>query len=193
MNKKIVAAVLISVLFATVVPILLSVLFSSQTEGKIVVEKRIDAPYLNAMSKDMELIFFGYVGCSKVCTPILHQLDNFYDSPSFAPLRPYVGVTFVNLMPEVEADQPQTFAQSFNTAFEGVYLTQRQLMEIDRDFSLFFSKSLREAGEIDHSDYVYLVHREKNGDLKLINIYMTHPLKTGMIIEDIQRYKKGME
>lgn len=184
---------LLSVLFAIAVPVLLSVLFSSQTKGKIIVNKRIDAPYLDSMSKDLELVFFGYVGCTKVCTPILQKLDDFYDSPSFASLKPYVGVTFVNLMPELQPDQPQMFAQSFNPLFEGVYLTQRQLMEIDRDFSLFFSKSLSQAGEIDHSDYVYLVHREKNGDLKLLNIYMTHPLKTDMIIEDIQRYRKGSE
>lgn len=175
------------------VPLILSAVFSKQTQGKIEVNEHIEAPYLLGGSQELQLVFFGYVGCTKVCTPILQQLSSFYDSAPFASLKPHVGFTFVNLMPEVEPDQPQMFAESFNPAFRGVYLTQRQLMNIDRDFSVFFSKSISEAGEINHSDNVYLVHKEKSGKLQLINIYMTHPFKKEMLIEDILEYQKGMQ
>lgn len=174
-------------------PLIFSAFFSNQVQGKIEINRPIDAPYLQSGSQSLQLVFFGYVGCTKVCTPILHDMSGLYDSEVFASLKPYVDFTFVNLMPEVETHQPQIFAESFNPDFRGIYLTQRQLMNIDRDFSLFFSKSISESGEINHSDYLYLIHKDKNGTLKLINIYMTHPLKKEMLIEDIHRYRKGME
>ncbi|MDD5717987.1 MAG: SCO family protein [Sulfuricurvum sp.] len=162
-----------------------SLFFSKQTKGKIVINKVIEAPYLKGSNKEVFLVFFGYVGCTKVCTPILHRLNDFYTSKAFAPLKPYVGLTFVNLMPEVTPEQPGEFAHSFNPNFQGVYLSQRQLMGIDRDFALFFSKSLRDISEIDHSDYVYLMERQKDGRLKLHSIYMTHPLNASMLQDDI--------
>ncbi|WP_295067196.1 SCO family protein [Sulfuricurvum sp.] len=180
-------------LFAMGAPLLFSALFSNQNQGKIEVNRPIEAEYLRGGKEELQLVFFGYVGCTKICTPILHQLSDFYQSKAFEPLKGSVGFTFVNLMPEVTPDQPGIFAQSFNPAFRGVYLTQRRLMDIDRDFNLFFSKSIQDAGEINHSDYVYLVRTEKNGDLKLITIYMTHPLKRDTIVEDILAYQKGMK
>ena len=191
MNKKVIFTALLFIFLLIVAPLLQSFFFSHQSTGKIVINQSIDAPYLHNADKEYLLLFFGYVGCVKVCTPILHRLDAFYDSTEFSPLKPFVVVTFVNLMPELEQNQPQLFATSFNPEFEGVYLTQKELMGIDRQFSLFFSKSLSDPNELDHSDHLYLLQRQKNGELILKNIYTTHPLNKMMIIEDILALQKG--
>lgn len=193
MNKKIILATLFFIFLLMVAPLLFSFMFSHQSYGKITVEQQIDAPYLANTSKDWMLIYFGYVGCTKVCTPILHDLDDFYDSTSFQPLKKSVGFCFVNLMPEVEQDQPDAFAKAFNTEFDGFYLTQKEILSIDREFNLFFSKSLRDVAEINHSDYLYLVHQGENGALVLKNIYTTHPLNRELIISDIHELQKGKE
>jgi protein SCO1/2 len=117
-------------------------------------------------------------------------LDKFYDSNTFAPLKDSVGLYFINLMPEVQRDQPDQFAKAFNGQFRGFYLTQKELMTIDREFNLFFSKSLGDITELNHSDYIYLVHREKNGKLVLKNIYMTHPLNKELIVDDVLKLQK---
>jgi protein SCO1/2 len=187
MNKKIILAVTLFVLLLIAVPFVQGLFFAQQTTGKIMINKPINAPYLKDTNKDLTLIFFGYVGCVRVCTPILHQLDDLYDSSAFAPLKPFVGVSFINLMPELGTNQPQAFAESFNPQFEGVYLTQKELMGIDREFSVFFSKSLSEKGEIDHSDHLYLIEREKSGTVVLKNIYTTHPINKALIVSDIQK------
>jgi len=193
MNKKIILTVLLFIFLVIAVPLLQSLFFIQQTSGKIVIEQRIEAPYLRHTDKDLALVFFGYVGCVKVCTPILHQLDAFYDSSLFAPVKPLVSISFVNLMPELEANQPELFAKSFNPHFQGVYLSQKELMGIDRQFSVFFSKSLSEPGEIDHSDHVYLIQRQKNGEILLKNIYTTHPLNKELIVKDILDLQKESE
>ncbi|MDP3587698.1 MAG: SCO family protein [Sulfuricurvum sp.] len=190
MNKKITLAVVFFIFLGILLPLLFSLLFSNQRSSTIVIDQRIQAPYLRHTSKDWILVYFGYVGCVKVCTPILQNLDNFYDSQSFESLKESVGFVFINLMPEVERSQPDAFAKSFNPKFEGFYLTQKELMSIDREFNVFFSKSLRDVTEINHSDYVYLVQRKQNGDLILKNIYATHPLNRELIITDIDRLQK---
>ncbi|MDD2267371.1 SCO family protein [Sulfuricurvum sp.] len=187
MNKKIVLAVVLFVVLLVAVPFIQALFFTQQTAGKIVINQPINAPYLNNTKKEITLVFFGYVGCVRVCTPILHQLNDFYDSPQFAPFQGTVGVSFVNLMPELDKNQPQLFAESFNHEFEGVYLTQKELMSIDRELNVFFSKSLSESGEIDHSDHLYLIEREKSGIVVLRNIYTTHPINRSLIVDDIRK------
>ncbi|MDD4855777.1 MAG: SCO family protein [Sulfuricurvum sp.] len=190
MNKKIILAVIFFIFLVIAVPLLQSLFFTQQTNGKIVIEQRIDAPYLYNTNKDLILVFFGYVGCTKVCTPILHELSNFYESKGFAPLKPFVAFSFINLIPELESNQPEMFAKAFNPEFKGIYLSQKELMTVDREFSLFFSKSLRDVREIDHSDHLYLIERQKNGSLILKNIYTMHPLNQEEIIKDILKLQK---
>lgn len=190
---KVVLAIIFFILLLVVVPLVQTLFFAQQTAGKIVVNQPVDAFYLQHSKKDLTLVFFGYVGCTKVCTPILYKLNDLYNSTSFVPLKPFVGFSFVNLMPEIASDQPEAFAELFNHDFEGIHLSQKELMEIDRDFNLFFSKSLMDVGEINHSDHIYLIQRQKSGKVVLKNIYTTHPLNNDMIIEDIIKLHKERE
>lgn len=185
MNKKIVLGVFLFVLLMIIVPLLQIFLFSAHTMGKIEINQRINAPYLEDSDKELMLVFYGYVGCVKVCTPILQKLDNFYDSKEFVPYKRSVELNFVNLMPELESHQPDSFAKSFNPQFIGRYLSQKELMNIDRSLGVFFSKNLSQPDEIDHSDNLYLIQREKNGTLILKSIYTMHPLNHELLVHDI--------
>lgn len=166
-------------------PLITSYMFARQTQGKITVEKTVVAPYLLSTKKRLFLVFFGYVGCTKVCMPMLERLDEFYRSPDFHSVRDDVGVVFVNLMPGVDSHAPEAFARSFNPEFEGVYLDHRQLLTIDRDFRLFFARSMIHPDEIDHSDFLYLVEKMPDGELRLDAIYHTRPLNTRMVVRDV--------
>lgn len=190
MTKRIVLPVFLFIVMIFVIPAVQGILFAGHTTGKMVIEKELVAPYLRGSDKDMMLVFFGYVGCVKVCTPILQELDKLYDSKEFAKHKDNVDLMFVNLMPELEPDQPDIFAKSFNPSFKGVYLTQKQLMSLDRELGVYFSKSIRDSAEIDHSDNLYLVKKQKDGTLILKSIYSMHPLKSEMLINDIAKLNK---
>lgn len=190
MSKKIILASILFLFLLIAIPMIQFFMLTQENGGRIAVNKRIEAPYLNENQKEYLLVFFGYVGCVKVCTPVLHQIGDFYASAQFAPLKPFVGVSFVNLMPELAPDQPDMFAKSFHPDFKGVYLMQKELMRVDRQFSLFFSKSISDPGEIDHSDHLYLIQRKKDGSLILKNIYSTHPIDRAMIMDDIRKLQK---
>lgn len=170
MVRKRLPSIVLLVALAVAGPVALSLLFSTQTKGRLEINRPIDAPYLQGSPHEFELVFFGYVGCTNVCTPILEEVARMYRSDTFAPLRQRVGVTFVNLLERVGPDQPQVFASAFDPSFRGVY----------------FLKTLDREGEIDHSDHLYLVHRDHDGSVTLINIYLTHPINPEIIIRDIR-------
>lgn len=193
MNKKIIFAFLLFSVLIILIPIVQSFLFSVNSGGKITLNQTIEAPYLKDVKEEYTLMFFGYVGCINVCTPILDKLGKLYDSPSLKPLHNRVGFVFVNLMPDVSVEQPDEFAKSFHPKFKGIYLSQKQLMHIDRELGVFFSKSMSEPSEIDHSDHLYLIEHHDNGTMTLKAIYSMHPLHDDELIKDImnlQREKK---
>lgn len=151
-------------------------------------EKEIHADYLKSGQKEYMLVFYGYVGCTKICSPVLENLNRFYSSKEFAPYASNVDLVFVNLMSEVTTEQPDQFAKSFNQEFRGVYLSEKELNRIDKELQLFFTKRKGESFEIDHSDYVYLIRHEGKEKLRLINIYHTHPFIPSVVIDDLKAY-----
>lgn len=190
MFKKYRLFIIISILLLTllaVLPFVFSMLFSKTalSQGKIVVNKQINAPFLSSIKKDNIVVFFGYVGCTKVCVPILSELNSIYESQKMEVFKKTTAFVFVNLTPEIPSDEPQIFARGFNSDFKGIYLSKRELFNIDREFALFYSAGLTDKKEIAHSDSVYLIKNE-NGKFILKNIYMTHPFKPDLLLEDIK-------
>ncbi|EDZ62652.1 periplasmic Cu-chaperone (thioredoxin-fold) [Sulfurimonas gotlandica GD1] len=187
-NKKykIVTIVLLSIFFL-MVPFIQSFIFVSNTKGKIEINKELEASYVKSDRKFI-LLFFGYVGCVDVCTPLLEKLNTMHESKEFEAVKEDVEVMFVNLTPEVEKHQPDNFAKVFNKDFKGVYLSRKETLSIDRTFGLFFSRSLSDKTELDHTDFLYLIENASNRQV-LKNIYSVHPFNKEKITEDIKQLK----
>ena len=164
-------------------PFLQSLFFSHTNEGTIQIDKLVEADFIKS-DKKLVLLFFGYVGCQEVCAPFLRELSTIYESKEFRSVRGDVDVVFVNLTPTAEASQVDSFAKFFNNAFNGVYLSKKELFGVDRNFSMFFSQSIGDKSELNHTDYLYLL-RNANGERLLKNIYSTHPLRKEKLINDI--------
>ena len=49
------------------------------------------------------------------------------------------------------------FAKYFNKNFNGIYLSRKEILDIDRDFGVFFSRDLNEKTELNHTDHIYLI------------------------------------
>lgn len=187
MKNKIYKVLGISALFIFFmsVPFLQSFIFLSNTQGKIEVDKKIEAHYINS-DKKIVLLFFGYVGCTDACTPLLERLSALYESREFEAVREGVDIIFINITPEVQEYQPELFAKFFNPAFRGIYLSKKETLNIDRTFGMFFSRSMSDKTEVDHTDYLYLVKNDSNAKI-LKSIYSVHPFNKEKIIEDIKQ------
>ena len=173
------------------VPFIQSLIFSSKTKGCIEINKEVNADFINS-DKKIIIMFFGYVGCSDVCTPILQDLDDLYQSQEFKKIKKDVEILFVNLTPEVQQFQPDLFAKYFNDNFNGIYLSRKETLNIDRNFGLFFSRDLSEETELNHTDYIYLIDNYSKSKV-LKNMYTAHPLNRIKIINDIILLKSNKE
>ncbi|MDD2789934.1 MAG: SCO family protein [Sulfurimonas sp.] len=182
-NKKVLLTITLFTSFMLFFLFLQNILFSSTTleNSKIVLNKEVDATFLNAIKEKNVVLFFGYVGCVDVCTPLLQELSTFYTQD----LQDSTAVVFVNLLPAVTSDQPQLFASSFHQKFKGLYLSKKELYDIDRNFSLFYTAGLLDANELSHSDSIYLLTKSE-GKRVLKSIYTTHPLNITQLTQDIK-------
>lgn len=186
-NKKISLTVISLTVFMFIFVFLQNLLFSSTNleNSKLVINKEIDSHILDSIQASNIVLFFGYVGCTDVCTPLLHELNAMYSSAAFEELQGSTAIVFVNLIPESKPDQAQLFASFFNNKFIGLHLNKQELYSIDRKFSLFYSPSISDKNELSHSDSIYLL-KKKDTRLILENIYMTHPFNAMQLIQDIK-------
>jgi len=145
-------------------PLMSSLLLKSSdlSSTKLEINKTIKNTFLNDIDTDTVVLFFGYVGCVDICTPILQDLATMYESKEIKPIQDRFKVVFVNLTFQVDPLQPKYFAQFFHKKFEGIYLSQNELHNIDRVFSLYYSTSLLNDLEVNHTDNIYLLKRNKD-------------------------------
>ena len=180
--------VLLFFLILLAVPFIQSLFFSSKSNGTITISKEIDADYIKS-DKKIVLLFFGYVGCKYVCTPDLEKIAKVYKSDELEGIKNDIDVIFVNLKPEVYKDAPDIFAKSFDPHFKGIYLTKREIQNIDRNFGLSFSDDISDKTQMNHSDNLYLLINNSNVKI-LENIYFMHPLNSNDLTSKLIKLDK---
>ncbi len=189
-KKNIIFSLLLFILIIIIPMVQFLLLTQSNTlNGKIEVNKTIKAPFLKEFKKETIIMFFGYVGCTDVCIPLLNQIKTMYEEKGFKKFYSYTDIVFVNLIPGINPEAPTKFAQTFNENFKGIYLKQDQLMTIERNFKLFFSQNIFNKTKLNHTDYIYLLKRQPNEQLILENIYTSHPFKAPDLINDLIQLK----
>ncbi len=180
MRKKL----LFIIVFAGVI---LSILFLNtwkDNSHKINLNREIKTTIFNQYKEEQLLVFFGYVGCVDVCTPRLEELNEIYtqvDSNKTA-------VVFINLSKVYDEDLPLLFVHHFNKNFYAPHLDKNILDEIKSEFNIYFAQSFRSSEDYDHTSFVYLLKREKDG-FKLKSIYIATPLQKKAIVADLKGIK----
>lgn len=182
LKKKILGLLLILATFSILFLIFIPSFYSNNTAGKFEKEVDINLQFLEKEEKPIVLIFFGYVGCTDVCTPALHQLNEIYkkiDSKN-------VSLYFINLLTSADPQSVDAFAKSFNPAFKGVYLNQKEIDTVITKLNVMSVPSLLDKNVIDHSAFLHLFIKE-NDVYKQKYIYTTSPFDMDYIIKDITK------
>jgi len=172
--------ILFILLFSVFIMLLPS--FSSKGVSRMEMNKSMELPYILDANKDIELIFFGYAGCIAICTPRLESLSAWY---THLENKNKIGVRFMDISAPKDRELPMAFAQAFNKDFIGVHLAQSQIREYTRPFQVYFSTSLIDSTEFDHTANLYLLKRE--GQKKVLRyIYTSYPFDFEQINLDIK-------
>lgn len=185
-NKPLVITFFI-ILFVLLVTLGQSFIFEKTMQSGIAVNQNVTTSFIHNNSK-INIVFFGYVGCRYVCTPDLQEIAAWYASKEMDTYRDQTEVLFVNIKSEINTSQAQLFAQSFHPEFQGITLSKKELLNLDRAFGVYFSDDLSNKGELNHTDNLYLLNRTnlKNDILNLVKIYSLHPLQKQELTKNIQ-------
>lgn len=174
----------IALLIVISIAIMIIPSFATQNVSRHTLNKKIDLPLIASNNKDVNIVFFGYSGCAKICTPRLMELAKFYETFS-KEKKERIGVEFIDISSPKEKELPENFATSFNKNFQGIYLNQEILRDYTKAFSVYFSPSLMNNGEFEHTANLYLV--KKTGEKKEIRyMYNAHPYDFKQINSDIE-------
>ena len=140
-------------LVITIVLIFFSGNFTNTT-SIIKTNQNIKSEVFRDYNNEYLFVFFGYVGCSDICTPRLQELSFIYNELK-ANYKIDIDTLFINISILRDSTLPQLFASSFNKDFDGFYLNNDSIKLLKKEFSIYSSPSLRLKGDYDHSTFLF--------------------------------------
>ena len=184
MKRKIQSASTIILVLVVSVLIMIIPTFFTKSISRVALKQEINLPLILDDEKDVKLLFFGYSGCSDICTPRLMAIDEFYNTLN-ADIKKKVGIEFLDISLPKDRELPSRFAKFFNPDFKGIYLSNNVLRKYTKAFNVFFSKSLIDETEYDHTSHIYIL-KKAQGRKELRYIYNSYPYDFKQINLDIK-------
>lgn len=189
MKKKLYALFIILLVLSVSVLVMIAPSFATKGISRVELSQELQLPLILNDEKDIKLVFFGYAGCTDVCTPRLYDISVFYSSLN-EDTKKRLGVEFLDISIPKDETLPDTFAKFFNKNFKGIYLDKSILREYTKAFSVYFASGLLDKTEFDHSNNLYLIQKNKNKK-ELRFIYHAYPFDFKQIRKDIEELKNG--
>lgn len=119
--------------------------------------------FLIDSENDIELLFFGYMGCASVCPLSLAKLAGLLKSLDEANSVNRVGATFVDVLGNPDRSESLEYGLSFSKQIRGTGLCPDQFKKVGSEFNITVRPSFRDKGEYFHTDHFFLLHRKENG------------------------------
>jgi protein SCO1/2 len=167
--------------FGVILGLAFPTLTDAKNAGRSEDRRSVDFPFLKGEKSELILVYFGYVGCTRVCTPALNDLSGIYDEIEVKGFKRIPSIWFVNMTPEMDPLSVQSWASHFDKRFKSYAPTQSELTEMVHTLNLVYTKMGVEA---EHMPYAYLI-RKKGERYELVYIYTTLPYNRSLILEDI--------
>ena len=184
MLRKIFGIFLLFVVVSVSITIVIIPTFFTKNISRTSLHKEIRLKAILDSKEDIEILFFGYSGCSDICTPRLETIAKLYDTLD-AQTKKRVSLKFLDISLPADKTLPQRFANYFHKDFRGVYLDNKVLREYTKVFSVYFAPSLSDKTEYDHTTNLYIVKRSKRSD-EIRYIYSAYPYDFQQIKLDIK-------
>ncbi len=184
-TKIIFGIFLITLMLSTLLFTAFPSLYSNNETGKIY--KQVDTNFNFLKNEDSEyvLLYFGYVGCTTICSPALNEISQIYKKLDKNKFTFY----FVNLQENIPKENVDLFAKVFDEDFTGIYLNNQEIKKIINTLNIKFVPSMLDKYEIDHSGFLHVLKKEENNIYQQKFIYTTRPLQIEEIIKDLNNTK----
>ena len=182
-QKLISTSILLLVIFVSVLVMIIPTFFTKGI-SRVTLNKEVNLPLILNDEKDIKVLFFGYAGCTDVCTPRLQSLSKFYETLD-KDIKKRVGVEFLDISVPADKLLPLRFAEYFNPDFKGIYLANNILRDYTKEFDVYFAQSLIDKSEYDHTSNIYVLKKSQNKK-ELRYIYSSYPYDFKQINLDIR-------
>ncbi|KIM09099.1 MAG: hypothetical protein KU28_00185 [Sulfurovum sp. PC08-66] len=159
----------------------LGLFWGDKTQG-IHRDTPIELPFAVDPHHTVVLLYFGYVGCQNICTPMLEEIATLYHEHT---ISSNVGLYFVNL--STPALGAQEFASFFHPDFRGIDLHNTPRQALMRACEAYSSDGLIDRDALEHTPYLYLVTRDDMGSFRLKYTYISRPLNATSLRDDITK------
>lgn len=172
---------LIFAAFGIIAALAFPALSDPEHAGRSEDRRAVNFPFLKKENSQLILVYFGYVGCTRVCTPALNDLSGIYNDISAKKFKRIPSVWFVNMTPEMDSESVQSWAEHFNSGFKSYAPSAEELQEMVHTLNLVYTNMGVEA---EHMPYLYLI-RKQGERYELLYIYTSSPYNRSLILEDI--------
>ena len=179
--KTISGILLVIIGFGVIAGLAFPALTDPKNAGRSEDRRIVDFPFLKEESAELVLVYFGYVGCTRVCTPALNELADIYREMETKEFKRIPSVWFVNMTPEMDPLSVQSWAEHFDKRFKSYAPSQNELNEMVQTLNLVYTNMGVEA---EHMPYAYLIRKQAQG-YELVYIYTSSPYNRSLILEDI--------
>ncbi len=146
-------------------------------------EKRISVsfPFLSNEKAELLLVYFGYVGCTRVCVPALDDLVQMHQAMQNKGLKHIPDIWFVNLTPQMDRLSVRSWVDHFNKQFKSYAPSEPELEGMVNTLDLVYTQM---GAKAEHMPYLYLL-RKKGESYELLYIYTSSPYNRQLILKDI--------
>lgn len=169
-----------------VVPILF-LIFYSKEHTFIEQNQTLPEKYNNYFKDGFTLLYVGYTGCRTICVPRLTEIS------TIQRVLKDNGIKNLNYLFLDLRDYGEETSKDFLKAFEGKFnvltLNKNNKIGFLKELNFYFTKSLYDEYEYEHTSYLYLLHKKRKS-VKIVSTIMQYPFANDTTIEFIEKRVK---
>lgn len=179
--KKIFGFFLIFIGFGLIAGLAFPALSDSLNSGRVKPQSKVDFPFLKTEQSKLVLVYFGYVGCTRVCEPALKDIAQISMLSKKQKFKHEPAILFVNLTPAVDGSSVKSWVKYFSPHFKAYAPNADEIKQMVQALSLVYTELDSEA---EHMPYLYLMQKTATG-YEVVYIYTSSPYNRNLILEDI--------
>lgn len=121
---------------------------------------------LSESANEVELVFFGFVGCESVCPSALVRIGEALKQVESASETIRAGATFADINYHRTYELAERYSSAFSPAdntIRGIHLNERQVRELSAVFGLRIVNHTGNLADIQHTDHLFVLRRAADG------------------------------
>lgn len=140
---------------------------------------------------ELEIVFFGYAGCTYICPNSLFVLGEVLDSLKLKQSTLQFGGVFIDINAETQIKRANAYSSAFSKYIIGNNVDNDELDKLRKQFGLSILKKDDGTDEIFHTDHFFVL-KKKNDDWEIERV-ISNQTKKQVIYEVVNELLNEMK